>query len=119
MKYLHEVIKGQDWFHDNWNNRFEYDYIWTIDNKWIKDNNLIPELPVKSIKNIQPFKNRYSSWGNETLVVTFHEPYEVYNCDMVRIKSSELIKIINRKKKSQVLRLNKKRRYFHLELKGE
>jgi len=74
-------------------------------------------VPIKNIKNIQPYRAMHY-FPNETLVITFNGPYKVYN-GHVRITSTELVKLINRKKKYQNLTLKRKRRYFYAYLEGK
>lgn len=118
MKYLHEIVKGHAWFHDNWETRHDYIYVWEINDKWIKEKKLIAEVPIRAIKKIEPFRYSHHMYKNETLVVTFHAPYNVYD-EWCRIKTDELIKVINRKKKYQSLKLVKKMRYFYVEMMEE
>lgn len=115
MKYLHEVVYSEDHYHENWEFRHKYLYMWTITKEVADKFDAI--VPIKNIKNIQPYRAMHY-FPNETLVITFNGPYKVYN-GHVRITSTELVKLINRKKKYQNLTLKRKRRYFYAYLEGK
>tara|TARA_R100000655_G_scaffold31517_3_gene63043 strand:- start:2456 stop:2827 length:372 start_codon:yes stop_codon:yes gene_type:complete len=123
MKYLHEALISFYEFQGILNTmRYtdatkQYMTFDRVTEKWIKDNNLIAKVPIKGIKSIRPFRGSYY-YPNETMIVKFHKPYHVYNNGM-RITSNDLMSIINRKKKFQMLDIHKKRRYLYVKLSEE
>lgn len=116
MKYLHEIMHNQDHFHDNWDNRHDYLYPWTITSEQASKYSAI--VPIKNIVKVYPFRGSTYGYRQEALFLSFNDVYTCYN-DYTRIHSDELIKIINRKKKNQSLILKKSKRYFYAYLEGK
>lgn len=116
MKYLHEILHNQHHMHDNWDNRSDFLYPWTISKK--ECDCYLAIVPIKNIIKIYPFRGSTYGFRQEPLFIDFSNEYDVYN-DFTRIKSDELIKVINRKKKYQNLILKKKKRYFYAYLEGK
>ena len=123
IKYLHEHLISFDDFHAELQNAtweetmIKFMTIDRVTETYIEKNDLIAEMPVKSIKTIKPYRGSYY-YAQETMPVYFHEPYNVYD-EYVRVSSKDLISIINRKKKFQMLKLTRKRRYFYITLSEE
>ena len=123
MKYLHEALVSFDEFHNIMNTMSymsateQYMTVDRVTEQWIKDNNLIAKVPIKGIKSIKPFRGSYY-YPNETMIVKFNKPYHVYN-NGIRITSNDLMCIINRKKKFQMLNIHRKRRYLYVKLSEE
>ena len=123
MKYLHEVLVSFHEFQRILNTMRYTDAIeqyMTVDRvteKWVKDNNLIAKVPIKAIKSIKPFRGSYY-YPNETMIVKFQKPYHVYN-DGIRMTSNDLVCMIHRKKKFQMLDIHRKRRYLYVKLSEE
>jgi predicted small secreted protein len=123
MKYLHEALVSFDEFQRILHTMRYTDAIekyMTVDRvgeQWIKDNNLIAKVPIKAIRSIKPFRGSYY-YPNETMIVKFHKPYHVYN-NGIRMTSNDLVSMIHRKKKFQMLDIHRKRRYLYVKLSEE
>lgn len=118
MKYLHEIMHDVEHFQDNWDTRHDYLYPWTITSK--QANKYIATVPIKNIVDIYPFKGSTYGFKQDALFLDFSDIYACYN-QYTRIHSSELIKLINSKKKykNSWLILYKKKRYFYAYLEGK
>ena len=79
-------------------------------------------IPINKIQSIKPYRSSYR-YADETLVVNFKYPYNVYNdwsgFGYVRVNHKELMNIINRKRKNTKVYLKIARRYIYIHLKEE